>query len=401
MASGAFKKVDVIKGPFDPGGQPDTRTGQPVELGFFAWNIKGGMTASKAVLADPARYQNFWEWPNSMRLVQLAEEIGFDYQVPFGRWIGQEGETDYNGAALDFLASAAATAPVTKRIGLFSTAHITYRFHPLHIAKFGATIDHISGGRWGLNIVSGYSTKEMEAFGFKEPIPHDLAYEMADEFTCLMKYLWTEEERFTFEGKYYQAYGAIVAPRPIRKPRPVLMNAGGSDKGLDFAARHSDWIFTTMPTIEDYRDKVSSIHALASTYGRTVRAATMVWVLPDATDALANEKYNWIESQIDHVAVVNFLASMRGTSAEQIFALSNQLAEDPYAGIGKDAYIAVALGITAPRLVGSYETVAQKIEALHANGVESVLMCFFDPQQGLHQMQDHIIPIMKKMGLRK
>ena len=73
---------------------------------------------------------------------------------------------------------------------------------------------------------------------------------------------------------------------------------GGSDKGLDFAARHSDWIFTTMPTIKDYRDKVSSIHALATTYGRTVRAATMVWVLPDATDALANEKYTWIEKLI-------------------------------------------------------------------------------------------------------
>ncbi len=108
-ASGA-KKVDIIKVPFDPGGQPDTRTGQPVELRFFPLNIKGGKTASKAVLADPARYQNFWEWPNSMCLVQLAEEIGFDYRVPFGRWIAQEGATDYKGAALDFLASAAATA---------------------------------------------------------------------------------------------------------------------------------------------------------------------------------------------------------------------------------------------------------------------------------------------------
>jgi FMNH2-dependent dimethyl sulfone monooxygenase len=145
--SGNFKKVDVLTGPFDPGGQPETRIGQPLELGFFAWNIKGGMTASKAVLSDPQRLQNYWEWPNSMRLVQLAEEVGFDYQVPFGRWLGQGGATDYNGAALDFLASAAATAPITKRLGLFSTAHITYRFHPLHIAKFGATIDHISGGR--------------------------------------------------------------------------------------------------------------------------------------------------------------------------------------------------------------------------------------------------------------
>ena len=49
---------------------------------------------------------------------------------------------------------------------------------------------------------------------------------MADEFICLMKYLWSETERFDFEGDYYQAYGALVAPRPTRNPRPVLMNAG-------------------------------------------------------------------------------------------------------------------------------------------------------------------------------
>jgi FMNH2-dependent dimethyl sulfone monooxygenase len=359
------------------------------------------MTASKAVLSDPGRLQNYWEWPNSMRLVQLAEQIGFDYQVPFGRWIGQGGETDYNGAALDFLASAAATAPVTARMGLFSTAHITYRFHPLHIAKFGATIDHISGGRWGLNIVSGYSQKEMAAFGFKEPIPHDEAYAMADEFTCLMKYLWSETERFDFEGKYYQAYGALVTPKPVRKPRPILMNAGLSDKGLDFAARHTDWIFMTMPTLEGYKDKVRAIHAQAAKYQRQVRAATMVWVLPESSDELARQKFEWIESQIDHAAVVNFLASMRGTSAEQIFQLSNQMAEDPYAGVGKDAYTAIALGITAPRLVGSYQTVAEQIRDLHETGLESMLMCFFDPQQGLHQMQDSIMPILKKMGLRR
>ena len=111
MARSPFKKVEITQGPFDPGGQPETRTGQPLELGFFSWNIKGGMSASKAVLDDPPRLQNFWEWPRARELVQLAERVGFDYQVPFGRWIGQDGETDFNGAALDFLASAAATAP--------------------------------------------------------------------------------------------------------------------------------------------------------------------------------------------------------------------------------------------------------------------------------------------------
>jgi FMNH2-dependent dimethyl sulfone monooxygenase len=359
------------------------------------------MTASKTVLSDPARLRDFWEWPNSMRLVQLAEEIGFDYQVPFGRWLGHGGETDYNGAALDFLASAAATAPITSRMGLFSTAHITYRFHPLHIAKFGATIDHISNGRWGLNIVSGYSVQEMAAFGFKEPIPHDEAYAMADEFVCLLKYLWSETERFDFEGKYYQAYGALVSPRPTRNPRPILMNAGGSERGLDFAARHSDWIFTTMPTVEQYAEKISFIHSLAAKYERKVRAATMIWCLPDATDALAFEKYEEIKSQIDHEAVLNFLHSMKGTSSTEIFKLGNQRREVPWGGIGEEAYLAVALGITAPHIVGSYETCAEKMRALHSAGLESLLMCFYDPQKGLHQMQDDIMPIMKKMGLRK
>jgi FMNH2-dependent dimethyl sulfone monooxygenase len=397
--SGNFKKVDVLTGPFDPGGQPETRIGQPLELGFFAWNIKGGMTASKAVLSDPQRLQNYWEWPNSMRLVQLAEEVGFDYQVPFGRWLGQGGATDYNGAALDFLASAAATAPITKRLGLFSTAHITYRFHPLHIAKFGATIDHISGGRWGLNIVSGYSEREMAAFGFKQPIGHDQAYDMADEFVCLMKDLWSETERFDFEGKYYQAYGALVVPRPTRNPRPVLMNAALSDKGIDFGVRHCDWVFTEMPTLEGYRERTNYIHNLAAKYGRHVRVATMCWVVAAPTDQEAQATYEWIEAEIDHEAVLNFINSLSSTREARLAGKTT--GKEPWGGVGKERYIRIALGIMSPQIVGSYQTVAEKLRALHETGLESLLICFFDPQKGLHQMQDDVIPILKKMGLRK
>jgi FMNH2-dependent dimethyl sulfone monooxygenase len=399
VSSQPFKKVELLKGPFDPGGQPDTRTGQPLELGLFAWNIKGGMTASKAVLSDPDRLQNFWEWKHSRKLIELAEEIGFDYQVPFGRWLGQGGETDYNGAALDFLASAAATAPITKRIGLFSTAHITYRFHPLHVAKFGATIDHISDGRWGLNIVSGYSAREMAAFGYKDPITGDEAYDMAEEFVLLMKYLWSETERFDFEGKYYQAYGAMVTPKPARRPRPILMNAGQSEKGLDFAARHMDWIFTSNPNLEEYRKKVADIHRRAQAYGRKVRVATFAWMLADATDELAKQKYDWIESQIDHEAVLAFLDSL-GKRLRRRTGYDANLPEEEWGGIGKQAYVSLALGITAPRIVGSYETCAEKLRELHETGIESVLICFFDPQKGLHQMQDDILPILKRMGLR-
>lgn len=389
----ARKKIEITDEPVDPGGQPETRTGQPLELGLFAWNIRGGMTISKATLRNNDRERDYWTWPNSRRLIELAEYIGYDYQVPFGRWLGSGGETDFNGAALDFLASAAATAPITSRMGLFSTVHVTFRFHPLHIAKFGATIDHISNGRWGLNIVTGYQGQEMAAFGI-DPIDHDVAYDMAEEFTVLMKYLWTEKEPFDFEGKYYRSYGAFVNPRPTRKPRPFLMNAGISARGRTFAARNADWIFTTALSIEDYRTRVNEVHDLAAKFGRNVRVATLCWVLPEATDELAQEKFEELRLGIDRDALVGYARQLGFTQADPP-------SDDPYAGLSKAFYEGYALGFTSPQLVGCPETIAEKMRVLHyEGGIESLLMCFVDPQKGLHAMEDSIMPVLKKMGLR-
>ncbi len=396
-----FKRAEILTGPFDPGGQPETRTGQPMELGFFAWNIKGGMTASKGVLTNPARYQDFWHWDQAKRLVQLAERVGFEYQVPFARWIGQGGATDYNDSNLDFLTSAAATAPLTSRLGLFSTAHVTYKFHPLHFAKFGATIDYISGGRWGLNIVTGYSAREQAAFGIREPIAHDEAYAMADEFTTLLKYLWTEDERINFEGRYYQSYGGFVSPKPIRQPRPVIMNAGNSEIGVDFACRQADWLFVTAPTLEGYKERIEQAHRIAAHYGRRIRAATMVYVIQDYSDERAQATKRWLEDEVDAEATLNFIESMKRMSYGDEFFQGGADRSDPYGGVGKDMFLRIALGIGAWQITGSFATVAERIRELHDVGIESILMCFFDPLGGLHHMEDEILPLLKRMNLRK
>ena len=180
MVNNGFKTVTEMEAPFDPGGQPDLENGQPLQLGLFGWNVRGGMTISNAILTDESRLADYWKWDIAQELIKNAERIGFDYQVPFGRWLGSGGETNFNGAALDFLATSSATAQITERMGVVATAHITYGFHPLHIAKFGATVDHMSNGRWGLNIVSGYQAQERAAFGQLENLEHDLAYDMAE-----------------------------------------------------------------------------------------------------------------------------------------------------------------------------------------------------------------------------
>jgi FMNH2-dependent dimethyl sulfone monooxygenase len=396
------RKADVIRGPFDPGGQPETRSGNPLELGFFAWNLSGGMTASKAVLADTARYRDYWHWDTALHLNREAERIGYEYQVPFGRWKGHGGASGYNDYSLDFLAAAACLAPVTTKLGLFSTAHVTYKFHPLHIAKIGATIDFISKGRWGLNVVTGATnTRENRMFG-QEPGDHDQAYDIADEFVTLMKWLWLEEP-IDFEGTYYKSYDSTVLPGPYRKPRPILMNAGNSPVGLDFAAKHCDWAFLVGRTLEEYASMVTNVHDRAAKYGRTIRPATMIYVIIAETDQRAAEIVTWVEDEVDKEAANSFI--FRRTRDPKTTFVQRHGADmdetDEWGGMGREMYMRWALGLSAWHVYGGVDSVAEQMRQLHETGLESLLTCFFDPIRGIHLMEDGVMPILKKMGLRR
>ena len=90
------KSVDILKGPFDPGGQPVLESPNQLLLGLFAWNLTAGATISKAVLKDPERCQNFWRWDTAQTLVREADALGLEFQIPFGRWLGHGGVTRFN-----------------------------------------------------------------------------------------------------------------------------------------------------------------------------------------------------------------------------------------------------------------------------------------------------------------
>ena len=97
---------------------------------------------------------------------------------------------------------AAGVGASTKKSGIFSTSHVP-TIHPVMAAKQGATIDHITGGRFNLNIVTGWYQPEIEMFG--EPMmEHDLRYDRATEWLEVIKLLWTREEEFDYEGQILQ-----------------------------------------------------------------------------------------------------------------------------------------------------------------------------------------------------
>ena len=97
-------------------------------------------------------------------------------------------------------------------------------------AKQATTVDHITNGRFALNIVCGWFTPELEMFGVPQ-MEHDTRYDHAAEWVEVMKLLWSREEDFDYEGKFIRVNKGFAMPKPIQKPFPALMNAGGSEKG--------------------------------------------------------------------------------------------------------------------------------------------------------------------------
>lgn len=394
-------RADVLEGPFDPNGQPDTRTGQPMELALFAWNVQGGLSATKAVLADPKRYRDYWHWASASRLLREAERIGFDHQVPYGMWSGYGGQSGWNDAGFDFATAATASAVITNRLGVFSTVHVGYKFHPMHIAKIGACIDFLSEGRWGLNIVAGSNPADFAKFGMSKVPSGEERYALADEFTTLMKYLWTSDSPVDFEGDYFQCYGGYIAPKPKRQPRPVLMNAGGSGAGFDFACRQADWVFVAPPkgTPRDYAYLAKKARELAVDYGRVIRVAAMCYVVVEESDDQAEEVVGWLKQEADTDAIRTFILAMTGTSVE--LDKTGDVHNDPFVGVGEEMFLRTCMGMGGYQIVGGPATVVEQVQLLYDSGVEMLALGFFDPVKGLALMESQVLPRLRAIGLRK
>jgi dimethylsulfone monooxygenase len=177
-------------------------------------------------------------WEYVSRLTRRAEEIGFDLTL-----LAELNLNDIKGPeapSLDAWSTAAALAAVTKRLELMVAVRPTFH-QPALLAKQAANIDHISGGRLSLNVVSSWWATEARKYGvqFDE---HDDRYARTGEWLAVVDGMW-KEPVFTYEGKYYQVEEAILEPKPVQRPRPTIYAGGESPAGKDLIARSADaWL---------------------------------------------------------------------------------------------------------------------------------------------------------------
>lgn len=136
-------------------------------------------------------------------------------------------------------------------------------------AKMGTTVDLISEGRWGLNVVAGWMQSEYELFG-QQMAPHADRYAFAQAWVELVKRLWTEDDEFDFESEYFRTKGAISIPKPMQRPLPAIMNARLSPAGQKFAVNNADMIFINLGDVAGTEKTIANVRKMAAEAGRRV-----------------------------------------------------------------------------------------------------------------------------------
>jgi alkanesulfonate monooxygenase SsuD/methylene tetrahydromethanopterin reductase-like flavin-dependent oxidoreductase (luciferase family) len=355
-----------------------------LKLGTFGTNLDRGCAISTI---DGTLEIN---WPNTLTLAKIADEMQFEALVPVGRWKGFGGVTNFNGPGFETFSWAAGVGACTASPAVFATSHVL-TVHPVMAAKQATTIDHITGGRFALNVVTGWHRPEMEMFG-APLLEHDDRYTLAVEWLEIIKRLWTEADEFDYEGRHFRIAKGYLEPKPLQKPFPPVMNAGNSEKGRDYAIRYCDVAFVNLnrgdlslsqAVIADYRKRARD------EYGRELQVWSHAYVVQGETEAEAKAYFDeYVHQKGDWEAASNLVETMGlntvGRSPEMLQAMKMHF-------IG---------GWGGFPLVGTSEQVVDGLAKLSALGLDGVVVSWPRYIDDMRAFQRNTLPLLKQAGLR-
>jgi len=353
-------------------------------LGAFLPNVSYGFTMSLAETETVPTYEY------NKAVAQTADRYGLDFVFPVARWKGTGGPSDYWGVCLDNFTLAAALSQVTSRITVLSTVHASL-VHPLVVAKLGASVDQISGGRWGLNVVAGWHLDENEMFGI-ERYDHDTRYALATEWVQVIKELWDAGE-IEHHGEHYTIKGGACWPRPRQRPRPPIVNAGSSPRGRDFAVEECDVNFIIAGDRESVSRQVADTKRRAAQLGRETRVCLVVYGLIDPDrDRLAALEKDIVENA-DWVAISNIIDMFSGADASLIDVVKGKQELEAY-------HRQMIFGTGCYPIVGSAEVFARELMWLFREaGADGVILSFFNWHAMLEYFCQEGLPLLVDSGI--
>ncbi|QUS37158.1 pyrimidine utilization protein A [Falsirhodobacter algicola] len=314
-----------------------------------------------------------------------AEEHGLDFVLTMIKLRGFGGKTEFWDHNLESFTLMAGLAAVTTKIKLFATA-ATLVSPPAMVARMASTIDSISGGRFGVNLVTGWQKAEYEQMGVW---PGDSffgsRYDYLTEYTQVLRDLWSTGT-CDLKGKHFTMDDCRVSPRPQGDMKIIC--AGSSDAGMAFSAQHADYNFcfgkgVNTPTA--FRSNPERLQQATAKTGRDVGTYALFMIIADRTDEAARAKWEHYKAGADQEALA-WLGQQAGADKTSGSDTNVRQMADPTS----------AVNINMGTLVGSYATVARMLdEVAEVPGTGGVLLTFDDFVKGVDDFGRYIQPLMR------
>ena len=418
---------------------------KPIRFNAFQMNAAGHQ--SPGLWTHPAdtshRYTDAGHW---VELAQLLERGGFDALFladVLGVYDVYAGSVD---AALrhgvqvplnDPLALVPLMAYATRHLGFGVTAALTYE-HPYTFARRISTLDHLTKGRIGWNIVTGYLDSAARNLGLDQQPGHDARYDLADEYLDVVYKLWekswdddavvrdktrgiyTDPARvhpINHRGRHYSVPGIhLCEPSPQRTP--LLYQAGASPRGVAFAARHAEATFVSGPSkkiVKQYVDQARAATTAAGRDGAALLVYAQALIVTGATEAEARARLADYESHVNIEAALTLLSGWTGVDFSKLdldatidyidtdagrSALASLSAADPSrTWTVRAAAQFIGLGGRGPVIVGDPAQVADQLDSwMRDTGIDGFNLAFAVAHDSMRDVVDLIVPELQARG---
>jgi len=412
-------------------------------LGF----VQHGVNSHATGMWRHSRDKINWDWTRPPYWEHLARtmERGFfdamfiaDELAPYNNWKGSSDET-VRYAVQCPVHEPSTIAPIitgaTKHLGVGVTLSTAFE-HPYSMVRRLSSLDHLSGGRIAWNIVSSYSKSEWDAYGADMTQRAD-RYGRMEEYMDLCYELWdswapdaivadresgvyadpARVKEINFEGEYFRCRGRSFVERSPQG-RPVLWQAGSSDRGRDFAAKHAEAIFAVHPNVKRMREYTDDLTGRLVNIGREPQAVKRIYgvqTVVGQTRAEADEKYQRIRECIPLEGALAWISGHFGLDFSR-FSLEDivQNIEVPgiqglfesiiYAKGGapvtvREAALIYAEGMGMPRLVGTAQDIADQLEVfMDAGGADGFMLAATNTPGCFEEFVDFVVPELQKRG---
>jgi alkanesulfonate monooxygenase len=342
---------------------------------------------------------------------------------------------------LEPLTLISALSQHAKQIGFVTTASTTFN-EPYNIARKFASLDYITKGRVGWNVVTSWSEPEAKNFGLDKHLEHAERYRRCEEFLDVVTGLWDswgdhafirdkESGRYfnpaelnvlNHKGKYYSVRGPLNVPRPLQG-HPVVVQAGSSEPGQELAARTADLVYTAAQRVEDARAFYASLKGRMAKYGRSPDSLlVMPGILPimGRTDQEAQDAYGAMQDLLHPVAGLNSIAQVFGDLSKMPLdePLPDWINDETNAAKSvktmwlararrenmtiRQLYQAFSVGAAHKVVVGSPKTIADTMEEwFTTGGCDGMNVMSAYMPGGIFQFCDLVVPELQKRGLHR